>query len=80
MRNRLWLLSDEFVVFLMRANPDPFNAVADLVTQCSIMIANANRKAFGTPAELLEVKRWMTRDCHARAGNFLRKYVSYARV
>ncbi len=45
----------------MRANPNPFNAAADLVTQCAIMIANANGKAFGTPAELLEIKRLMTR-------------------
>ena len=45
----------------MRANPNPFNAVADRVAQCAIMITNANRKAFGTSAKFLEVKRWMTR-------------------
>ena len=45
----------------MRANPNPFNAVADLVAQCAIMITNANGKAFGTPTEFLEIKRRMTR-------------------
>jgi hypothetical protein len=54
-------LPHKLVVFLMRANPNPFNAVADLVAQCAIMITNAYGKAFGTPAEFLEIKRRMTR-------------------
>ena len=45
----------------MRANPNPFNAVTDLMAQCAIMITNANGKAFGTTAEFLEIKRRMTR-------------------
>jgi hypothetical protein len=53
-------LSHKLVVFLVRANPNPFNAIADLMSQCAIMIPNANGKAFGTPAKFLEVKRRMT--------------------
>ena len=45
----------------MRANPNPFDAIADFVSQRSIMISNANGKTFGTSAKFFEVKRRVMR-------------------
>ncbi|HZF00517.1 MAG TPA: hypothetical protein VE344_01335 [Methylomirabilota bacterium] len=54
-------LAYKFVIFFMRANPNPFNAIADFVSQRSIMISNANGKTFGASAKFFEVKRRVTR-------------------
>jgi len=41
----------KFVVFLVRSNPNPFNAVINFVSQGAIMVAHANRKSFAATAE-----------------------------
>jgi hypothetical protein len=51
----------QFVVFLVRANPNPFNAAVNFVPQCAVMIAHADGKSFAAPAWLFEIERWVTR-------------------
>lgn len=48
--------ADKFIVFLVGANPHPFNATADFVAQGAIMIAYADGEAFATPGKFFETK------------------------
>src|ERR1017187_6708503 len=50
---------DQFVVVFMCANPDPFVAAADFVSQGAVMVAHADGKPFTLTGKLFEIKRRM---------------------
>ena len=49
----------EFVLIFVCADPDPFNAVFNQLSQGAIMVTNANGKAFAATRKFLEVERRM---------------------
>ena len=54
-------LIKQFVVVFMRANPDPFVAVADFVSQGAVVVAHADGKPFAPTGQFLEIERGMAR-------------------
>ena len=50
----------EFVVILVRADPNPFDAIVEPPSDSAVVIADSNRESFsGTTLEPLETKRGM---------------------
>src|ERR1035441_189905 len=52
--------TEQFVVIFMRANPDPFVAVINFMSQGAVMVAHADGKPFTLAGKLFEIKRRMT--------------------
>src|ERR1700733_6630539 len=51
----------QFVVVFMRANPNPFVAVSDFMSQGAVVVAHADGKPFALAGQFLEIKRGMSR-------------------